>query len=669
MSSQWLADLKARIALDDSEFEAGLKNARKKMRDGANDFADSTGAMAASAAVGFGAITGAMNRESNKWNLKAKLGLNPAEAQAAGQLAGDLLADSFAGSLEEANHAIAAVSRDLADMSNPKEVDALTKRVLAFSSAFEMDATESVRAVSQMLRTGLARDAEHAFDILAAGMQSGANRGDDLVDTFEEYGTQFRKLGLDGEAAMGLMSQAIAGGARNSDQAADALKEFAIRAADGSKSSVLAFERLGLNAGQMIDTFAKGGPGAAAGLQTVLDALRNTGDAAAREQIAVSLFGTKAEDMQAALFAMDPASASAAKGMKNLSGAADRLQSDVAKSTPVWEEFKNKFNDALADAAEKYLPKLMPHIDRLVGYAPQIATAAIAFAGLWAAVKTGTLIVQGVTLVTQAWAAAQWLLNAAMTANPIGLVIVAIAALVAAVVWVATRTEWGRKLVSAAFNGIANAASSAFGWVKKNWPLLLAIITGPFGLAVYMVRKHWDKITGFATGAVDKIKGAFTGAKDWLFDAGKNVVQGLLDGLKSMAMAPVDAIKDMASGIVDGFTSILDIHSPSRVFRTLGQHVGEGAVLGIDDSAAGVGKASGRLGAAAAAGFSPSLHGRVAVAGRGGAGTVNHSNSTQVVVNIPPGTRAADAAAIKRMVRAGVQEAFGTVNTAVAARS
>lgn len=53
------------------------------------------------------------------------------------------------------------------------------------------------------------------------------------------------------------------------------------------------------------------------------------------------------------------------------------------------------------------------------------------------AIAIGAIVkVQGlVTLATKAWTAAQWLLNAAMSANPIGIVITVIAALVAAVVY------------------------------------------------------------------------------------------------------------------------------------------------------------------------------------------------------------------------------------------
>jgi len=95
-----------------------------------------------------------------------------------------------------------------------------------------------------------------------------------------------------------------------------------------------------------------------------------------------------------------------------------------------------------------------------------------------------------VTTVTKVWAAGQWLLNAALTANPIGLVIVAIAALVAGVIIAYKKSETFRDVVKslgiglllmgeygikafrllltaafATFEGILTAADKGLGWI------------------------------------------------------------------------------------------------------------------------------------------------------------------------------------------------------------
>src|SRR5690606_5219995 len=124
----------------------------------------------------------------------------------------------------------------VAEDASAAELEKVTNRVANLSLVMEEGAGRVSAAVSQMLRTGLVESAEEGFDLLQRGVEQGVNKSQDLLDTFNEYGTQFRAIGLRGPQAMGLLSQAIRAGARDSDVAADAIKEFAIRAIDGSKA-------------------------------------------------------------------------------------------------------------------------------------------------------------------------------------------------------------------------------------------------------------------------------------------------------------------------------------------------------------------------------------------------------------------------------------------------
>jgi hypothetical protein len=91
-------------------------------------------------------------------------------------------------------------------------------------------------------------------------------------------------------------------------------------------------------------------------------------------------------------------------------------------------------------------------------------------------------------------AAAQWILNAAMDANPIGLVIIAVAALAAGFVVLWKHSATFRKIVTGALHAVSHAAQVVWNWVKGHWPLLFGILTGPFGLAVGLIIKNRDKI-------------------------------------------------------------------------------------------------------------------------------------------------------------------------------
>lgn len=74
---------------------------------------------------------------------------------------------------------------------------------------------------------------------------------------------------------------------------------------------------------------------------------------------------------------------------------------------------------------------------------------------------------------TMAWTGAQWLLNAALNANPIGLVVVAIAALVGAIVLAWKRSETFRTVVIAVWNGIKTAVGAVVSWFQSTvWPVM-----------------------------------------------------------------------------------------------------------------------------------------------------------------------------------------------------
>lgn len=79
----------------------------------------------------------------------------------------------------------------------------------------------------------------------------------------------------------------------------DAVKEFNIRAKDGSKTTTQAFEMLGLNADKMMHTFAAGGPEAKKSFQQVMQMIGDIEDPVQRNTVGVALMGSQFEDLEA----------------------------------------------------------------------------------------------------------------------------------------------------------------------------------------------------------------------------------------------------------------------------------------------------------------------------------------------------------------------------------
>ncbi|MFG6277921.1 phage tail tape measure protein [Microbacterium sp. 5K110] len=173
------------------------------------------------------AFAGAADTGQANARLAASLGATADESARWGAIAGDVWSKGFA-DRADVDAAISAVRRNIGNFADGEMTDLVTKAT-TLSDVMEQDVIKTTGAAGALLRNGLAKDADQAFDITAAGLQSVANQGDDLLDTFIEYSPFFRKLGLDGQQSLGLLSQGMAAGARNSDFLADALKEFVIR--------------------------------------------------------------------------------------------------------------------------------------------------------------------------------------------------------------------------------------------------------------------------------------------------------------------------------------------------------------------------------------------------------------------------------------------------------
>ena len=691
----------------------------------ASKLKDSTKLVAAAGVGGLGAMMAkgfadSLDLKQGTAKLTAQLGLSQDQAARAGTAAGKLFSSNM-GDSADISEAMKSVIQDIDGMrgASEKTLESMGGKALTVSKTFDQDLGGVTRAVSQMMRTGMAKSADEAFDIITKGFQSGANKSDDLLDTLNEYGTQFRKVGLSGADATGLINQGLQGGARDADLVADAVKEFSIRAVDGSKTTVAAYKDLGLNAEQMTSKIAKGGPAAKQGLGEILTRLRAVKDPAQQAQIATSLFGTQAEDLGKALFALHPEKA--AKGLGQVAGATDKANAAVnstpqaklqnfirslqgglvevlgTKVIPAMEKFQKQFEDGegaagqFRDALEKVRGSLQS-VSSFVQAHPDLTKGLVAGAGGLlvakksidgissamrgvssaastvqsgfstardAATSTGrafsqlkaglsgaqppnatawtaagnsmrnagsacksfatnalqasrAAVVSAASATRQAlataasrvamvasaaasrtMAAAQWVLNAAMNANPISLIVIALVALGAAFVVAWNKSETFRNIVTGAWDAIKGAALGVWNWMRDSlWPGIQGVwdnLSSGFSAVKDSIVKTWDGITakfteawnwvsgvfkswwggvvtviswpidsakGWITKHWDGITGKFTSVKNWVFGAFKSWWNGVV----RLISWPVDSAKGWVAkhwdGITGKFTSV-----------------------------------------------------------------------------------------------------------------
>lgn len=189
---------------------------------------------------------------------------------------------------------------------------------------------------------------------------------------------------------------------------------------------------------------------------------------------------------------------------------------------------------------------LIPALGSVLGFLGQwsgvIVPAAAALGALAAAVWVVNSAVAAWTAISVAWRAAtaaataiQWALNAALFANPIGLVVLALAALVTAVVLAYRNCETFRNIVNAVWAGIKTAFSAGVSFVKSAiawFGSLPGTFSGWFNAVKNAIVNKFNEVVAFVRGLPGKFMGALGNLGSLLVNAGQALVNGFLNGVK-----------------------------------------------------------------------------------------------------------------------------------------
>lgn len=230
-------------------------------------------------------------------------------------------------------------------------------------------------------------------------------------------------------------------------------------------------------------------------------------------------------------------------------------------------------------------------------------------------IYTGALVASTATskaaiVVSKGFAAAQWLMNAAMTANPIGMLVVAIGLLVVAgvMLW----RNWDQVVAGAKalwqdlFTWMGGLFTRMSNWLGGIWQSVSAAMQAPLAALVAGVRNLltggvaawmqallnfsplgilWNAITGALSALGVQVPQQFR-------NFGSYIVDGIIGGITDRLGALRDAVMGAASSAAGWFKEKLGIASPSKVFTQFGGWISEGAAKGIDAGQAGVRAAS-----------------------------------------------------------------------------
>lgn len=240
--------------------------------------------------------------------------------------------------------------------------------------------------------------------------------------------------------------------------------------------------------------------------------------------------------------------------------AQERLSDAMAKIGEIGEPIMTALRNAIASLAESAIPVLEDMVNWFrdaITWIKQNETTVQA----WVAVIIGATTAIGTFLLIISWskimtAAANAIkvvrtamlgLNAVLLANPVGLVVAALAGLVAAFIYLWNNVEGFREFWKSAWNTIKSLASSAWTAIRKY-----------FSDAWSAIKKTWSAVTAFFRGVWNGIKSVFNSVKTWFVDkfkSGWNGVKTAWNSAKSFFSGIWSGIKGVFGSVNSWFRS------------------------------------------------------------------------------------------------------------------
>lgn len=382
------------------------------------------------------------------------------------------------------------------------------------------DATQGIGTAMENVQNRVAKAVQKVIEAVGVENIAGAING---------FSSQFGKIG---DAAAGMVT-GVKGWFGKAAQAAQPL--VSIWQSDfgqlgvylkGLASNVQAF------GGSLLDVVTNGG-----GLQNFLTGLNNIISPLVNWWIAltrnVSIFiGTLSDSggVQAFLASLSELW----KGLTQLGqGLADAVTGFLAvgqnggAAASIGQLVGDAFN-AAAPFVEKLASTLQSLGDWASEHGDAIRTVIAGIAGGFAAFKTASLISAAVTalksfdVAAKIAAAGQWVLNAAMNANPIVLVVTAIGALVAALVWFFTQTETGRKAWASFTSFLSSAWQSVVSFVTSLGQNIANFFTQTIPNAIQSVIQWFQQLPSAIGTALSNL---ITSIGTWAVSFGQSALQ------------------------------------------------------------------------------------------------------------------------------------------------
>ena len=452
-----------------------------------------------------------------------------------------------------------------------EELEDTTEQFMKFAEITGMDATKAVQTVSKAMNNAGIDSSKYSevLDEIAIAAQASGISAEKLTENLTKYGSQTRAAGLNTKESIALFAQFEKSGV-NAEMALGGLKTAVKSWSDEGKNSRIEFQRTIQD--------IKDSPNILEATQKAIDVFGSKAGTELADAIHSGRFeysefldivkgseGTVSATYDETQSGFDKA-ALAVQNMKTT--AAELADGLIQKYSPQIEAAIQKITDLI----DEYAPKVEDGIDWMTKHLPELEAGIIGIGVAFATWKVAGLItaittaLAGMSAAEVVAAAKTWLLNAAMAANPIGLVVAAIAGLVAAFVVLWNKSDkfrefwinlWEKIKVSAAvvIEFIKIAFKNTWEAIKKVWD-----VAGKYFETVWKAIKLVfsvvkNVLTGNFSDAWNGIKAIWSLVSGWFND---NVVKPVRDFFSGMWDNVKKGASDAWNGITDTFSHVAD---------------------------------------------------------------------------------------------------------------
>lgn len=432
-----------------------------------------------------------------------------------------------------------------------EELEDTTTQFLKFADITGTDAKKAVQLVSRaMQNAGISSEKYNdVLDDLAKASQASGISVDKLAENLTKFGAPMRELGFDTKESIAIFSQWEKAGVNTETAFAGMKKAVSEWIADGKDAKTE--------------------------FQTVLDQIKAAPNVTEATAAAIEAFGNKAgpelaDAIQTGRFeyadfvkelenSQDTVNSTYDETVDSVDKAKLALQNMRTTAAELTDNFMQKYGPqiekvigAITSKLEEIAPKIESGVEWLSEHLPEVAAGAAGIAAAFAAWKIAGIItavttaLAGMSAAEVVAAAKTWLLNAAMAANPIGLVVAAIAGLVTAFVVLWNKSEKFRNFWKGLWEEIKATTEKYIGAVvdffKNAWDKIKAV---------------WGKVTGFFKSVWDGIKEVFNAVSDWFkekFNAAVEAIETVFNAIIGFFSGIWKSIKAIFAAVVDWFT-------------------------------------------------------------------------------------------------------------------